>query len=162
MSTRAQALAEQLDQVNSEATAAVEACDDAAWRAGCPEEGWPAAFTAWHIGDGHATIMGLVATVANGQSPPALAAAMLDARNAANLDRHATCSRQDALDLLRQNGSAAAAAIRGLSDEQLDRTAVLELFGGTPLSVQQLVEGVLIGHARHHLASLQAGIQAAV
>ena len=162
MSARAQTLAEQFEQVNQEAIAAVEACDDGAWRAVSTAEGWPAAFTAWHIGDGHATIMGLITTVANGQPPPPVTAAMLDARNAANLAEHATCSRQDVLHLLRQNGAATTNAIRGLSDEQLDRTAVLELFGGTPLSVQQLVEGVLIGHARHHLASLQAGIQAAV
>ena len=162
MSARARTLAEQFEQVNKEAIAAVEARDDSAWRAVCREEGWPAAFTAWHIGDGHTTIMGLVSGVANGHPLPTLTAAMLDTRNAANLARYAACSRQEALDVLRQNGTAVADAIRGLSDEQLDRTAVIELFGGAPMSAQQLIERVLVGHARQHLASLQAGSQAAV
>ena len=155
MSTRAQALAEQFEQVNAEAIAAAEACGDREWHAASREEGWPMAFSAWHIAEGHGTIMGLVAAVANGEQAPALTAAMLDAKNADDLSRHATCSKQEVLDALRQNGTAVANAIRRLSDEQLDRAAVLELFGGAPLTVQQLIELVLIGHARQHLASMQ-------
>ena len=155
MSTRAQALAEQFEQVNAETIAAVEACADREWHAASRGEGWPVAFSAWHIAEGHTTIMGLIAAVANGQPVPALTAAMLDAKNADDLPRHATCSKQEALDALRQNGTAVADAIRRLSDEQLDRVAVLELFGGAPLSLQQLIELVLVGHARQHLASMQ-------
>ncbi len=158
MSARAQALAAQFEQVNAAAIAAVEACDDGARHAVSKEEGWPVCFTAWHIGDGHTTIMGLVTAVANGQQPPAVTAAMLDARNADNLARHATCSKQEALDTLRQHGTAAADAIRRLSDEQLDRTAALELFGGASMSVQQLIERVVVGHAQRHLASIQAAV----
>ena len=155
MSARIQALAEQFERVNAEAIAAVEACADQEWRAASRQEGWPVAFSAWHIAEGHTAIMGLVAAVANGGQAPALTAAMLDAKNADDLSRHGTCSKQEALDTLRQNGTAVADAIRRLSDEQLDRAAVLELFGGQSLSVQQLIELVLVGHARQHLASMQ-------
>ena len=158
MSTRAQTLADQFEQVNVAAMAAVEACDDAVWRATCREEGWPVAFTAWHIGDGHTTIMGLVTAVANGQALPAVTAAMLDGINAENAARHAACSRQEALELLRQNGATVADTIRRLSDAQLDRAAALDLFGGVPMSAQQLIEHVLLGHARHHLASMHAAV----
>jgi hypothetical protein len=156
-STRAQALAEQFEQVNAAAIAAVEAADDATWRRTCRDEDWPVGFAAWHIGDGHATIMGLVGAVASSQPLPPVTAAMLDARNAENLARHGGCSRQEALRMLRQHGTAAADAIRRLSDEQLERTATLDLFGGATMSVQQLIEQVVIGHAQHHLASMRAG-----
>ena len=38
--------------------------------------------------DGHTTVMGPITAVANGPLPPAVTAAMLDARNADNLARH--------------------------------------------------------------------------
>ena len=155
-STRAQALAEQFEQVNAEVIAAVEASDDETWRHTCRDEDWPVGFAAWHIGDSHAAIMGLVSTVANGVPLPPLTAAMLDARNAANLAEHGSAGRHEVLHVLRQHGAAAADAVRRFADEQLDRTATLELFGGATMSVQQLIEQVLIGHARHHLAGLEA------
>lgn len=155
-SARAQALADQLEQANAAVIAAVEACDDATWRSVRGDEGWPVAFIAWHIGNGHLTIMGLISAIAEGRPLPPVTRAMLDAINAESLTQHGTCSKQEALAVLRQNGAVTADAIRGLSDAQLDRTAALELFGGTPLSVQQLIERVLVGHARQHLASMQA------
>ncbi len=161
MSTRAHSLAEQFEQVNAAAIAAVEATDDHGWQATCTEENWPVAFTAWHIADGHTTIMGLIDAAAAGEPVPPITPAMLDANNAGNAAQHATCSRQEALDLLRQNGSTVATTIRGLGDEQLDRAAVIELFGDHPLSAQQLIELVLIGHARQHTPSLR-GVPAAV
>lgn len=155
---RAQELAERFEQVNEAVIGTVAACDDAAWGSVCHDEGWPVAFTAWHIGDGHATIMGLIGAVAAGQPAPPVTAALLDAANAANAGRHAQCPKADALALLRENGDAVAAAIRALSDEQLDRTAAIELAGGQSLSVQQLIEAVLTGHAGQHLASIHAAV----
>jgi hypothetical protein len=47
--------------------------------------------------------------------------------------------------------------VRGLSDEQLDRTAPLPLANGAVVSTQNLIEGgVLIEHATAHLASIKA------
>jgi len=157
-STRAQALAEQFEQVNAEVIAAVEASDDQDWRRPCREEDWPVGFAAWHIGDSHAAIMGLVSTLADGGPLPSLTAAMLEAINAENLAKHGGSSQQEVLDMLRRNGAAAADAIRQLSDEQLNRTTTLELFGGATMSAQELIEQVLVGHARHHLAGLQAAV----
>jgi hypothetical protein len=45
--------------------------------------------------------------------------------------------------------------VRGLSDEQLERTAALALAGGASVSAQQLIEGgVLIDHVLGHMKSL--------
>ncbi len=159
MSTRSQSLAEQFEQVNGQVIAAVEACGETAWRATSPNEGWPVAFSARHIGDGHTGLMGAISLVANGQPPPALTPAMLDAQNAANATRYGECTKQEALALLRQNGTAVADAIRRLSDEQLDRTAVFEhFFDGATVSVQQLIERALVGHTRRHLAGMLAAV----
>lgn len=160
MSTRAETLAAQFEQANAAAISAVEACDEAALRTPTRDEAWPVAFAAWHIGNSHTTIMGLITTVASGQPLPAITPAMLDAMNADHAAEHGSCGKQEALEILGQSGTATAASIRRLSDEQLDRSAVVELFGDAPLSAQQLIELVLIGHARQHLASIEASIQA--
>lgn len=153
--TRAQVLAGEFAAAHQDVLAAVESlpADSVHRSAG---EGWPVFFAAWHIADGYRTVMGLVSLVAGGQPLPEITREMLDAGNAANLARYGGCTRDDALTALRENGAWAEAAIRPLTDEQLDRTATLALFGGATLSVTQLIEAVLIGHTRGHLAGLSA------
>ncbi|MGI8551281.1 MAG: DinB family protein [Dehalococcoidia bacterium] len=158
MSTRAQTLAEQFEQVNATVISTVEACNDTTWHAATRDERWPVGVAAWHIGDSHTTIMGLASAVAEGQPVPPVTVAMLDAQNADNAARHGSCSRQEVLNLLRQNGTTVADTIRRLPDEQLDRSATIELFGGQSMNVQQLIELVLFGHAQQHLASIQAAV----
>ncbi len=47
--------------------------------------------------------------------------------------------------------------IRGLSDEQLDRTATL--FAGS-MTAQQMIEGILISHVAMHLESIRSAAPA--
>jgi hypothetical protein len=54
---------------------------------------------------------------------------------------------------LREKGTAAAAFVRSLSDEQLQRKAVA-LTGMPPVSAARLIEMVLIGHVREHVGSI--------
>jgi hypothetical protein len=52
----------------------------------------------------------------------------------------------------------ATAYLRSLSDENLDRTVILPIFGENPVTVQQVIEWVLIGHAADHANSLRQGL----
>jgi hypothetical protein len=156
MSTRAQTLAEQFEQANTAAIAAIESFSDAQWRATSRDEGWPIGFVAWHIGDAPFIVMDLVKTVANGQEPPPMTAGQLDDINAQKLATHAGAGKSETIDQLRRNGVTIAGGIRSLSDEQLDRTAALMMVGGRSLSAQQLIEAGIIGHIRGHVASMQA------
>jgi hypothetical protein len=45
----------------------------------------------------------------------------------------------------------AAAAIRGLSDEQLDRAETVSLNGDAPLTCQFVLEDHAVRHSYHHL-----------
>ena len=66
-------------------------------------------------------------------------------------------SKADVLRELREGAASAAAYVRGLSDDQLDRTGELALAGGVTVNTQALIEGgVLIDHVRGHLASIRA------
>lgn len=66
--------------------------------------------------------------------------------------------KPETLDALRTNRATVAQRLRSLGDEQPDRTA--GVFGGRELSVSQVVEGIVIGHAEVHLASIRATIAA--
>jgi hypothetical protein len=63
-----------------------------------------------------------------------------------------------ALALLQRNSTAAAVAIRALSDEQLDRAALVSLNGDAPLTCQFLLEDHAVRHSYHHLAALRATV----
>ena len=158
MSERAEALAAELDQVNTALEREIEGCSEEDWRRTCSGEGWSVGVAAHHLAVAHESILGLVQAVANGQPVPPITVEMLDASNAEHAVEFATVTRAEVLDVQRRGARAAADAVRGLGDEQLDRTAPMALAGGAPMSAQQLIEVGLIGHPAEHLASIRAAV----
>jgi hypothetical protein len=156
MAQRSEELAKRFEQTNSEFAQAVESSSDAQWRAVCPDEGWAYGVTAHHVAVGTAGISGLVGALAAGASP-ALTQEQVDAGNAQHAKESANCTREETAKLLRDNGAAAAQMVRGLSDEQLAKQGS---FVGHDMTVEQAVDGVLIGHIADHLASLKAAATA--
>jgi hypothetical protein len=67
-------------------------------------------------------------------------------------------TKEAALSLLASNSSAAAAAIRALSDEQLDSAAPLSLNSDAPLTCQFMLEDHAVRHSYHHLAKVKAAL----
>jgi hypothetical protein len=68
-------------------------------------------------------------------------------------------SREEALELLRRNSSSAAATIRSLSDEELDRAATVSLNANAPLTCQFFLEDHAVRHSYHHLAAIRNAFQ---
>lgn len=64
-------------------------------------------------------------------------------------------TKEQALDLLRKNSAAAAAAIRALSDDELDRATPNSMYGDAPLTCQFFLEDHAVRHSYHHLAKLK-------
>jgi hypothetical protein len=158
MSERALALAEALERANNELIAVVERCSGPQWRARCAREGWSAGVAAHHIAVDHPLIAGLVQTVARGESVPQLTWDWINGFNAQHEAEHANCTKEETVELLRQNGAAAASIVRELTDEQLDRTASIPWEDWPPVSAQQLIERKLIGHISEHLESIRTAI----
>jgi hypothetical protein len=59
---------------------------------------------------------------------------------------------------LASNSAAAAAAIRALSDEELDRAAPISLNSDAPLTCQFFLEDHPVRHSYHHLARIRAAL----
>lgn len=157
MAERAGTLTERFEQANQELIQAVERCSDAQWRATTSAEGWSVGVVAHHLAEGHKAIAGLIQAAASGQPLAMLTMEMLDQRNAEHAKQHANSMRTETLELLRQNAALAAATVRGLTDDQLDRIAQARI---GPMKVQEMIERILIGHVQNHLDSIRATIGA--
>jgi hypothetical protein len=79
--------------------------------------------------------------------------------NAAHARESDTVTKEAALELLQRNSAAAAAAIRALSDEELDRAAPLSLNADAPLTCQFMLEDHPVRHSYHHLARIRAALK---
>ena len=157
MTDRSEKLATQFERAVAELIGTVEQCTDGKWRAVCGDEQWSVAATAHHVGSQWALEHEYITAAAEGRSAPTHTWDDINARNARHATEFAACTRADAIKLLRDGSAPMAAYVRGLSDEQLDRTMSLPLADGAAVSTQQLIEGgVLIGHATAHLQSIRA------
>src|SRR5690348_12381152 len=158
VSERAADLAAKLERANAAVSAALENCSEAQLKQTCEGEGWPVTVAAHHVAVSHTGIAGLVQLIANGQPLPAITREMIDAGNAQHAKEFANVSREETLAALRKEGRAAVEMVRGLSDEQLDRTAPMAFAGGAEWTAEQVIERVLIGHPIGHGESINGAI----
>jgi hypothetical protein len=158
VSERAAALAAAFERANSELIELVEPLTAEQWRAITQAEGWPVAVTAHHVAVSHPSLFGLAQLVANGQEVPPITMEMIDAANAEHALEFAHVSHAETLDLLRREGAAVASGLRGLTDEQLARSAPMAFAGGQPWTAQELIERIVIHHPSEHGASIKATI----
>jgi hypothetical protein len=156
MGQRVADLAAKLEEANAAVIEAVENSSEEDWQKITDSEGWSVGVTARHIGISHLPIMGLVELVATGGDVPPITMEMFHAGNAQHAQEHADCTREEVLEILKHDGKAAADKLRGLIDEQLERTASMAFAGGAEMSALQIVEGILIGHPVQHLESIKA------
>jgi len=155
MSTRAEQLADELQQVTDEVGAYIEGIPDEAWQRTCAAEQCTVAALACHIADSYGPILdGLVKPIADGTEGPHFTTDDLAQWNAAAAQENAAQSKVVVVERLRRNAPAAIGYVRSLSDAQLQRTGTLP-FGGDPMSAEAIITHVLIGHPRGHLASIQ-------
>jgi hypothetical protein len=80
--------------------------------------------------------------------------------NARHATENGTVTLAAALELLERNSAAAAAAIRSLTDEELDRAAEVSLNADAPLTCQFFLEDHAVRHSYHHLARIRAALAA--
>jgi uncharacterized damage-inducible protein DinB len=154
LSERAEALARKFEQANDDAIATVDKLSDEQWQK-TSQEGWTIAACAHHVSSSHEGIAQWIGGLANGVEIPPASLEDFKEPNAKHAAEFSGCSKAEVLDQLRTKGPAAAAAVRALSDAQLDRRTVV-LKEMPPMSVQDVIEGVLIGHVVEHIGSVKA------
>jgi hypothetical protein len=159
MSERATQLADQTDQAINEVISFVETVPDDKWSAFCEPEQCTVAALASHIGVSATGVLNaLIKPISQGEPPPPITPEQLHAGNAENARKYANRSREEAVADLRTHGAEASSYVRGLSDEDLQRSAVL-FFSPEPVTADFIIENVLINHSLGHLESMRDAAQ---
>jgi len=157
LGSRSSDLADRFEAAIAELAQAVEASSATHWAAICGDEGWTVAATAHHVGAQWPLELELISACAEGRPFPAYTWDDINAKNEEHAQTTKACSKDEVLALLREESPSVAAYVRGLSDEQLDRSGAFPLADGAMVTTQQLIEGgVLIDHAQAHLRSIPA------
>jgi hypothetical protein len=156
---RANALATRLEQGARALAAFATALTDAEWQTRTPKDGRKMGVLVHHVATMYPIEMQLAQTLAEGNPVVGLTWDTVHELNAAHAKEFDGVAKEAALDLLRQNSTAAAAAIWALSDEELDRAAPVSLNGDAPLTCQFILEDHAVRHSYHHLARLRAALK---
>src|SRR5216117_3070376 len=119
MAAKAEALAKQFEAKVQEATAVLDRLSDADWKKSTAAEKWTVGVVAHHVAGGHEGIAGIIKTVAGGQSIPNFTLDALHEMNAKHAHEFASVGKTDTIALHKKNAAAAAAVVRGLSDDDL-------------------------------------------
>lgn len=157
MTTRGEELAAQFAAVNDEVIATVAGCTDEQWRRRCAAEGWTVGVVAHHIAVIQQAFVGIVERLAAGELMERTSSQEeIDRNNARHAREYADVGKPETLDRLQTSGPAMVELLQRLDDAQLDGNA--GVFGGQQMSLEQVVQRIVIGHAREHLASIRATI----
>jgi hypothetical protein len=156
---RANALAERLEQGARALETFASSLTDTEWQTRIPKDGRKIGVVVHHVGTMYPLEIQLAQVLAGGQAVAGVSWDAVHEINAAHANDHDAVTKEAALDLLRRNSAAAAAAIRALTDDQLDRAAPVSLNSDAPLTCQFFLEDHAVRHSYHHLARIQAALK---
>lgn len=159
MSKRTNALAERLEQGARALADFAGKLTDAEWQTRVPKDGRKVGVIVHHVATVYPLEIQLAQKLAEGKPVEGVAWDTVHEMNAGHSKEQSNITKEAALELLRRNSAAAAAAIRELSDEQLDRAAPVSLNSDAPLTCQFMLEDHAVRHSYHHLARLQEALK---
>ena len=155
MSRRAEVLADRCETTIQAVIELIAGAPPDALHRSCEAEGWTAAAVAAHIAVSQDFLIDRVRRIVEDEQFPPFDAAAFHGGNARAAEENADLSSGQVIALLRNHGARATEYVRGLSDDDLDRSRPIPVMGDEPTTAEQFIERVLIGHAEAHLQSLR-------
>ena len=123
-----------------------------------PEDGRKIGVVVHHVASVYPLEIELAQGLAAGTPITGVTSKDVHEMNAAHAAQYAGVTKEAAIDLLRRNSAAAAAAIRSLTDDELDQAAPLSLNADAPLTCQFMLEDHAVRHSYHHLAGIESAL----
>jgi hypothetical protein len=154
-SLRANALADRLEAGAGALVAFATSLTDAEWQTPLPHDGRTVGVVVHHVAAVYPIEVQLATGVAAGNPVTGLTIDNIHEMNARHAREFAMVTKVAAIDLLRRQSAEASAAIRALSDEQLDRAATVSLYDDAPVTTQFVLEDHAVRHSYHHLAAIR-------
>jgi hypothetical protein len=160
MSRRSEALAARLEQGARALAAFASALTDAEWHTRIPQDGRKVGVVVHHVATMYPLEIQLARLLGAGKPVAGVTWGVVHEINAEHAKEYDAVMKEAALDLLRRNSTAAAAAIRALNDDELDRAAPVSLNSDAPLTCQFMLEDHAVRHSYHHLAAIRRAFEA--
>jgi uncharacterized damage-inducible protein DinB len=159
MSRRSDALATRLENGARALASFASELSDSSWHATIPGDGRTIGVVVHHVATMYPLEIQLAQLLASGRPVIGVTWDAGHEINANHAAAHHAVTKETAVGLLNRNASAAAAAIRALSDEQLDQAASVSLNADAPLTCQFMLEDHAVRHSYYHLAAIRAALQ---
>ena len=160
MNRRAEALAARLEAGAATLADFAAALSETEWQTRLPKDGRKVGVVVHHVASMYPIEIQLASLLAASQPVSGVTWDAVAAINHDHAQENDDVTKEAALALLRTNSAAAAAAIRELTDEQLDRAAPVSLNSDAPLTCQFFLEDHAVRHSYHHLAGIRETLAA--
>jgi len=157
MSQRTEALAKSLEEGALALAAFASSLTEKEWQTPLPHDGRKVGVVVHHVAIVYPLEIMFARSVAAGQ-PDGITMDAVNQMNAGHAKEYDAVTKDEAVKLLADNSTAAAAAIRSLTDEELDRVAPVPLYGNARLTCQFVLEDHAVRHSAHHLAKIKAAL----
>jgi len=155
-SARAEALASRLEHGARELASLARGLGAAEWETRIPGDGRKVGVVVHHVANMYPIEIQLAQVLASGAPVVDVTWPDVHALNARHAEEHDAVTKEEALGLLEANSAAAAAAIRAMSDAELDRAAPISLYASDAvLTCQFMLEDHAVRHSYHHMARIR-------
>ena len=156
-SSRAQRLADRIEQGAAELAAFAEKLSPEDWRKPVTQtDRRPIGVIVDHVANMYPIEVDAARAIASGKALLDVTWDAVAGINAGHATERAGVAKEAAIERLRKASREAAAAIRQFTDEQLDTAAPFGLSFGAPVTAQFVIEDHALRHAWHHLARIRA------
>jgi len=158
MSERTETLARSLEEGAAALANFANTLTDEEWHTRTPKDGRKVGVIVNHVASVYPLEIEFALSVAAGK-PAAVTMPDIDAMNGGHAQENDAVTKEQTLALLARNSSEAAAAIRALTDNELDRAAAVPFYSNAVVTCQFVLEDHAVRHSYHHLARLRAALK---
>ncbi len=159
ISLRAAALADRIEEGARGLAAFAEGLTDKEWNTPVSEtDKRTVGVVVHHVASVYPVEIDLARAIAGGKAVTEVTWEVVSDLNAGHAQENTGVTKAATLELLRRNSQEAAAVVRGLIDEELDRAAPFSLSFGAPVTAQFVIEDHALRHSWHHLAKIRKAL----
>jgi hypothetical protein len=153
---RAELLADRIEEGAAGLAAFAEGLSELEWRTPVSaSDHRPVGVIVHHVASVYPIEIDLARAIARGKAVTDVTWEVVAELNGKHAQENAEVTKADAVELLRRNSREAAAAVRGFTDDELDRAAPFSLSFGAPVTAQFVIEDHALRHSWHHLARIR-------
>ena len=159
MNTRANTLADRIEQGAEALATYIANFTDAEWNTIIQNEKRSVGTLAHHVATMYQAEIELTTQLASGKPITGLTSDDVDGMNAEHAKEFATVDKEETLKFLRERSKEAAERVRNFTDAQLDTAARVSLNANAPLTTQFFIEDHALRHSFQHLESIREALE---